>query len=100
LTGGLFVPKPSRGASCQRCGLPDLRTTVRQRPLASTAGGGDCYSLSCPAPDDSIWPALAIRASCRAPRAAWSHRHCTWNTAGTPRPPGASPSATPSPLPG
>ena len=42
---GLFVPKPSRGAGCQGSGLPDLGTTARQRPLASTAGRGDCYSL-------------------------------------------------------
>ena len=25
--------------------MPDLGRTVRQRPLASTAGDGDCYSL-------------------------------------------------------
>jgi hypothetical protein len=42
---GLFVPKPSRGADCQWCGMPDLGTAVRQRPLASAAGDGDSYSL-------------------------------------------------------
>jgi hypothetical protein len=42
---GLFVPKPSRAAACQRCGMPDLGTTVHQRALASTVGDGDCYSL-------------------------------------------------------
>ena len=41
----LFVPKPSRGARGQRCCIPDLGTTVRQRPLVSTVGDGDCYSL-------------------------------------------------------
>jgi hypothetical protein len=43
--GGLFVPKPSRGADCQPNCVLDLGTSVRQRPLASTVGGGDCYSL-------------------------------------------------------
>src|SRR6266496_1201933 len=42
---GLFVPKPSCGADRQRRDVPDLGTIVRQRPLASTAVGGDCYSL-------------------------------------------------------
>src|SRR5215469_8091293 len=42
---GLFVPKPSRGASYLHCGMHDWGTTVRQRPLASTFAGGDCYSL-------------------------------------------------------
>jgi hypothetical protein len=42
---GLFVPKPSHGADCQRCRTPDLGTTVRQHPLASAVVGGDCYSL-------------------------------------------------------
>jgi hypothetical protein len=41
----LFVPKPSRGADCQPCGTPDLGPIVRQRPLVSPAGGGDCYSV-------------------------------------------------------
>jgi len=34
---GLFVPKPSTGAGCQRCGMSDLGSTVRRCPLASTA---------------------------------------------------------------
>src|SRR5215471_21653253 len=42
---GLFVPKPGRGAGCQRHGIPDLQSTVRQRPLASLAGGADRYSV-------------------------------------------------------
>jgi len=42
---GLFVPKPSRRADCQRCSVPELGITVRQRPLASVAGDGDCYSV-------------------------------------------------------
>ncbi len=42
---GLFVPKPSHRVRCQRCGVPDLGTTVRRCPLAFTAVGGDCYSL-------------------------------------------------------
>jgi hypothetical protein len=29
LVTGLFVPKPSRHADCQRCGVSDLRATVR-----------------------------------------------------------------------
>ena len=44
-TGGLFVPKPSRRIDCQGHIVPDLGAIVRQRPLASSAGGGDCYSL-------------------------------------------------------
>ncbi len=32
---GLFVPKPSYGADCERCGVPDLGMTVRQRPLTA-----------------------------------------------------------------
>jgi len=35
----------SCGAACKRCGVPDLGTTVCRCPLASTAGGSDCYSL-------------------------------------------------------
>jgi integrase len=46
----LFVPKPTRRVDCQRQDAPDLGTTVRQRPLASAAGGGDCYSLGYSAP--------------------------------------------------
>src|SRR5262249_41254286 len=42
---GLFVPKPSTGAGYQRCGMPDLGSTVRRCPLASTAVGSGCYSL-------------------------------------------------------
>src|SRR5487761_1294100 len=45
---GLFVPKPSRAVDCQRRGTLDLGATVRQCLLASTAGGGDCYSLTRP----------------------------------------------------
>jgi hypothetical protein len=41
----LFVPKPSRGADSQDCDISDLGRTVRRCPLASTAVGGDCYSL-------------------------------------------------------
>jgi hypothetical protein len=44
-TAGLFVPKPSTCADCQRCGTVYLGIPVRQRPLASAAVGGDCYSL-------------------------------------------------------
>ena len=39
-TAGLFVPKPSRDADCQRWGTPDLGTTVhrvRWRPLLAVA---------------------------------------------------------------
>ena len=32
---GLFGPKPTRGADCQGCGLPDLGSDVRRRPLLS-----------------------------------------------------------------
>lgn len=42
---GLFVPKPSTNANYQRCGMPDLGSTVRQRPLLAMAVTGDCYSL-------------------------------------------------------
>jgi hypothetical protein len=42
---GLFVPKPSCRPSYLRYITHDLGTTVLQRPLASTAVGGDCYSL-------------------------------------------------------
>jgi len=42
---GLFVPKPSTGANYQRYGMSDLGSTIRRCPLASTAVGGDCYSL-------------------------------------------------------
>ena len=41
----LFVPKPSTNVGCQSCGMLDLGTTVHRRSLASTVGGGDCYSL-------------------------------------------------------
>src|SRR5262249_16436442 len=47
-----FVPKPTCGAHCHGCRQPDLGATVCQRPLASTAGGGDCYSLGCSAGND------------------------------------------------
>jgi hypothetical protein len=42
---GLFVPKPSRGAHCQRWGMPDLGTIVRRCPLVFAAGDGRRYSL-------------------------------------------------------
>jgi hypothetical protein len=42
---GLFVPKPSTGGYYQRRNTRGLRQTVRGRPLASTAVGGDCHSL-------------------------------------------------------
>lgn len=42
---GLFVPKPSCDAEYQRYTLPDVGRTVRQRPLTSTDGDGDCFSL-------------------------------------------------------
>ena len=42
---GLFVPKPSAEADCQRGSTSDLETIVRQRLLASTAGDGDCHSF-------------------------------------------------------
>jgi hypothetical protein len=42
---GLFVPKPTRDVDCQGSGLPDLGSDVRRCPLASTAVGGDCYSV-------------------------------------------------------
>ena len=60
LTGiGLFVPKPSHCADCQRCGVPDLGTAVRQRLLASTSVGGDCYSLGYPVVRESVSRAAA-----------------------------------------
>jgi hypothetical protein len=41
---GFFVPKPSREADCQGCGLPDLAGTVHWRPLVSVADDSDSYS--------------------------------------------------------
>jgi hypothetical protein len=43
---GLCVPKPSTGTDCQRRGASGLGYTVHARPLAFTAGGGDCHSLT------------------------------------------------------
>ena len=57
---GLFVPKPSCGADCQHRGAPDLGAAVRQRPLTSTARGGDCYSLGYSAPVGARSTALAV----------------------------------------
>ena len=45
LNSGLFVPKPSRGTHCQRCGMLVLGTIVRRCPLASAASDGRRYSL-------------------------------------------------------
>jgi hypothetical protein len=42
---GLLLPKPSDFAARLRCGISDLRATVHQRPLASVARDGRCYSL-------------------------------------------------------
>jgi hypothetical protein len=42
---GLFVPKPSTGAACQRRSWPELGQIVRMCPLVSDAVGGDCHSL-------------------------------------------------------
>jgi hypothetical protein len=42
---GLFVPKSSTDANCQRRSIPGLGQTVRGCPLASTAVRGDCHSL-------------------------------------------------------
>lgn len=53
---GPFVPKPSSGAGRQHCCMPDLETTVRQRLLASTGGGGDCHSLGHSAVAHEGWP--------------------------------------------
>jgi len=44
-TLGLFVPKPSCRPICLRYIAPDLRTTVRQRPLASTVGRWRLHSI-------------------------------------------------------
>jgi hypothetical protein len=44
-TIGLFVPEPARDADYQGCGMSDLGSVVRRRPLASPAVGGDPYSL-------------------------------------------------------
>jgi len=42
---GLFVPKPTTDADCQRPSTRGLRQTVRGRPLPSPAVRGDCHSL-------------------------------------------------------
>jgi len=42
---GLFVPKPSTDADCQRRNTRGLGQTVRRCPLTSTGGRGDCRSL-------------------------------------------------------
>lgn len=42
---GLFVPKPTTDADCQRPSTRGLRQTVRGLPLASTVVRGDCHSL-------------------------------------------------------
>ena len=42
---GHFVPKPGTDEGCQRRSASDLGQSVRECPLASTAAGGDCYSL-------------------------------------------------------
>lgn len=47
---GIFVPKPTRGVDCQRCGVADLGTAGRQHPLALTRGGGGA-TCSCPDQD-------------------------------------------------
>ena len=44
-TDGLFVPKPSTDADCQRRSISSLGQAVRGYPLASTAVRGDCHSL-------------------------------------------------------
>jgi hypothetical protein len=59
--GGPFVPKPSTGAGYQRCGMSDLGSTVRRCPLASTAVGGDCYSLGYSVARESVSRAVANR---------------------------------------
>lgn len=41
----LFVPKPNTGRDHQRRSTPSVGHAVRGRPLASTAGGGDCHSV-------------------------------------------------------
>jgi hypothetical protein len=61
---GPFVPKPSSRTDSQRCGIPDLGSIVRGRPLASTAGDGDGYSLGYSA----VWCWGTQRARRPAPR--------------------------------
>src|SRR5215813_533012 len=69
---GLFVPKPGRGAGCQRHGIPDLQSTVRQRPLASLAGGADRYSVGySPSPWTRSAHSCRSRQSTIATVAAW-----------------------------
>jgi hypothetical protein len=43
--GGLFAPNATTDVSYQGSGMLDLAQIIRPRPLASTAVGGDCYSL-------------------------------------------------------
>jgi hypothetical protein len=43
---GLFVPKPTTDADCQRPSTRGLRQTVRGRPLPSTAVRGDCHFVT------------------------------------------------------
>ncbi len=54
--GGLFVPKPSHSATCQRCNMSDLGTAVRGYLLASTADSGDCYLVTRPVPSEALAP--------------------------------------------
>jgi hypothetical protein len=42
---GLFVPKPSHDGGCQHFGMPDLGTTVRQRPLVAVSIVTDTWLL-------------------------------------------------------
>jgi hypothetical protein len=72
---GLFVPKPSSVADHLRCGMPDLGMTVYRRPLASTAGDGDSYSLgysAARAPGQASPGFRPARFSKKSAEAGWS----------------------------
>lgn len=70
LLRSLLLPKPTSDGDCQRCGLPDLGTTIHWRPLVSVVDDGDGYSLRYSAPAGPSLYHLAARRSlgrCRRP---------------------------------
>jgi hypothetical protein len=91
-----YFPKSSHGAGCHRCCTSDLGTTVRQRPLASTVVGGDCYSVGYSVTRvvlaDRECPLIIMASglSVGRGRGRLPMGHSGWNKAGHPLPCGAT----------
>src|SRR5262249_6738084 len=63
---------PTTDAGCQGCGMSDRARTVRRCPLASTAVGGNCYSLGY----SVVLAAGCVTAACSRRRSSEAQQPC------------------------